>query len=435
MELVSTTDLKTFDEFAERQIFPHYSKLSFWGRFESKPKSRTEYLSFIEAGKIVATAVLIKRTTLFGKTWYIPNGPSLDYFDLETLKKVLHLIKHEAIKAKVLYIRIDTNIPRRPHNQKGDVIEGFNNEFITETFESVDFKHTGYMHGYSGYLFSRFTFVLETQSDIKALFDKAEPNIRNLYKKNLRRGVETKAGTREELGYLVEYGKQLADKYEFKPKDLSFFQKLFDLAEGHIDYRIVSAHIDQGMLNINKEKAALSDTMKQHENNPKKTAFIKEIQRQIGDLEKEEKDLSDLIKSYGNMLVLGAALYLVAGKRAYNIYTYTNKDFPSFHATISLHIDTILEMKAKGIEQYDFVGISGSVDPKDPHYGLYDFKRKFGGEFTEHLGEFYYKPRPRLAALQYMHYVYQRKFERRSYRTFVRVKASLGKIKARLLHK
>ena len=43
---------------------------------------------------------------------------------------------------------------------------------------------------------------------------------------------------------------------------------------------------------------------------------------------------------------------------------------------------------------YDFRGVSGVVDETHPQYGLYRFKKGFGGKFTEFLGEIYipYKP-------------------------------------------
>jgi peptidoglycan pentaglycine glycine transferase (the first glycine) len=41
-----------------------------------------------------------------------------------------------------------------------------------------------------------------------------------------------------------------------------------------------------------------------------------------------------------------------------------------------------------GCKIYDFRGVSGDISPENPLYGLYRFKKGFGGEFTEFLGEF-----------------------------------------------
>ena len=38
---------------------------------------------------------------------------------------------------------------------------------------------------------------------------------------------------------------------------------------------------------------------------------------------------------------------------------------------------------------YDFRGVSGFKDPKDPQYGVYKFKKGFNGEFIEFINEMY----------------------------------------------
>ena len=40
-----------------------------------------------------------------------------------------------------------------------------------------------------------------------------------------------------------------------------------------------------------------------------------------------------------------------------------------------------------GCRIYDFRGVSGDVSEDNPLYGLYRFKKGFGGEFTEFVGE------------------------------------------------
>ncbi len=426
MELTRKTDPRTFDAFATKQNSIHYSKLSFWGEFETTNGYDAEYWSFKEEQDVVATLVLLKKKTIFGTFWYIPNGPAMDVFDQDLTDKVLTLVKDEALKDGAMFVRIDSNIPRRQHDNKGDVVEGgFNHEFVTGFYEKAGFKHTGYNYGYSGYLFSRFTYVLDLEKEFDQLLEQIAMNVRNLYKKNLRRGVSVQDAGRDDLHYLVKYGKELSDKLEFKPKSLSYFQRLYDLAKEHAVYRLCVADLSVAKENLQSERTALYASIAKVEANPRKSGFVKEVRRQIEDLDKEEKDLEVLIQKNGNKIVLGAAFYLLAGDRSYNIYTYTNKDFPSFHATISFHVETIKAFREKGIRHYDFVGVSGSLDPKDPYFGLQDFKRKFGGDFVENLGEFYFKPKPKQAYLYDRTMVYRRKVERKSYSIFVKLKRKL----------
>ena len=41
-----------------------------------------------------------------------------------------------------------------------------------------------------------------------------------------------------------------------------------------------------------------------------------------------------------------------------------------------------------GFEYYNFYGISSDLTPKDPMYGVYLFKKGFGGEVVELIGEY-----------------------------------------------
>ena len=43
-----------------------------------------------------------------------------------------------------------------------------------------------------------------------------------------------------------------------------------------------------------------------------------------------------------------------------------------------------------GCRMYDFRGVSGDLDESNPLYGLYRFKKGFGGDFTEFMGEYDY---------------------------------------------
>ena len=56
-------------------------------------------------------------------------------------------------------------------------------------------------------------------------------------------------------------------------------------------------------------------------------------------------------------------------------------------------------MQNHGVTMYDMCGFSGVVDRKDPYFGLYDYKKSFGSEFTERIGEFDYVFHPKRKAL------------------------------------
>ena len=62
------------------------------------------------------------------------------------------------------------------------------------------------------------------------------------------------------------------------------------------------------------------------------------------------------------------------------------KEFLSFY---TIHWELIKYAIKNGYKKYNFYGISGDFKNKeDELYGLYDFKRGFGGNVEEYIGEF-----------------------------------------------
>ena len=77
---------------------------------------------------------------------------------------------------------------------------------------------------------------------------------------------------------------------------------------------------------------------------------------------------------YGNI-----AWYLYGASE--NILRDTMPNFAMQWAMIKDSIDL-------GCNVYDFRGVSGDLNPDNPLYGLYKFKKGFNGNFVEFLGEF-----------------------------------------------
>ena len=60
----------------------------------------------------------------------------------------------------------------------------------------------------------------------------------------------------------------------------------------------------------------------------------------------------------------------------------------SLMAPYKIQMEMIGYTKELGIALYDFGGISGDFKPKSKNYGVYEFKRGFGGYVVEYIGEF-----------------------------------------------
>jgi lipid II:glycine glycyltransferase (peptidoglycan interpeptide bridge formation enzyme) len=80
---------------------------------------------------------------------------------------------------------------------------------------------------------------------------------------------------------------------------------------------------------------------------------------------------------------LAASFVLGFGKYAYYAHAASSSRRRELKATNRIVWESILWAKAAGYEVFDFWGIPGNPTPDNPLYGVYNFKKGFGGETVE----------------------------------------------------
>ena len=186
----------------------------------------------------------------------------------------------------------------------------------------------------------RYVFRLDikgkTEEEIFANFhQKTRYNVRLATKK----GVVVKEGTREDLKefhkIMVETGKR--DGFIIRP--LEYFEKMYDcLAPNHM--KLLMAYY-------------------------------------------EDKPISGVIP-------------IIYGNKTWYLYGASSNEYRNLMPNYLLQWEMIKMAINNKSDIYDFRGVPGNVDEKN---GLYRFKKGFGGEFTEFIGEIYIPFKPIMYAL------------------------------------
>ena len=378
------------DEFVHSHPMANHIKTTAYGRVEKKWNESVLALGFFQSETLVATAMVLVHRNLFGTHWYIPGGICVDMQDLPLVKRVYLALKEEAKKAKVIYVRVDPDVERRKHFQDGSIDEsGFDNHYITESLQSWGFTHLGYNYGYSGNVQSRYTLILDIDRSMEDIYATMHASNRSFHRKNQRRGVYTVLESKEKLELLHRFAKELAQKQHFMPKSVKFFKQLLESYQESAHYFVSYVNLDIAIENIQSEINENQLLLNKLDSTVKRSkGAIKEASRTLESLEQELEVYRKYRMSHQAVVPIGAAIFTRCHKTSYDLYLYTTKTISSLRPAIDLHLFAIELMKGNGCTKYDFVGISGSTDPSDPFYGLYDFKRRFGGDFIEYLGEF-----------------------------------------------
>lgn len=370
------TDKSLFDTFVENHIYTHYQKTSTWGEYRVNYCGDEAYLMIgaFDEQQLVGTAmVTITKRKGIGKVAYVAQGLCIDYQN----KKLVHLLIdaiHRNVKPyKVTCLKMDFNVKRCLHAIDGSVIEGEDNQWLTDFLVSMGFKHRGYGYAYDGSWANRFTLIAPVSKD---KYEKTvQKSLMQAVNRQLKTGLIVRDGCDEDLPAFVKAAQTLGDKKHFTADNETYFSNyinankpysVFKIAE--IDYEL-KAKIFEEELNSSKVRR-----------NPE---LLASVQR------KYEQAVAD-VNAGKTKEILGGAIYMRIGNMLFDPYTYTFKEHNEFKAAACLHIATSRQYVPMGVEYLDFVGFAGNTDVNDPYYGLYDFKSKFGSEFVEYIGEFDY---------------------------------------------
>ena len=90
---------------------------------------------------------------------------------------------------------------------------------------------------------------------------------------------------------------------------------------------------------------------------------------------------------YQGQAICGA-LSLAVGKKAWYLYGASANEHRNTMPNYLIQWHMIRWAKGLGCEMYDFRGVPGRVSEDHPLYGLYRFKKGFGGVYTEFMGEY-----------------------------------------------
>ncbi len=387
MKFIVGVSEERFNAFAIASTINHYQKTSYFAKHMHKDYQTYDLLGVEDNdGNLIATALMLhKNTIMVGIRYsYIPYGFNLDIEDKELISFFAKNLKAFAKAKGSCFLRMDSNITRIEHEKSGKVKEdGFNHEYVTELLMDAGYTHLGYNYGYSGNWLSRYTYRLNLDQP----WSKVKKGIKrytNYNKRNAMRHVIVRKGTYEELHYLAECQSQLSQKLGFKPKPASFWGSLWDAYGDAVHYYIVTTNYHTALQNLEKE---VEDT-KAHIEVLKDENKIELAKNNILALEEEIQEIKASGKDIDEEVVLGAKFIIMQGGNVWNVNMYTQKSFLNFRAAFALHSYAIEDLYNQGAKTYDFEGVSGSLDPKDEFYGMHEFKRSFGGDFLEYLGEF-----------------------------------------------
>lgn len=97
---------------------------------------------------------------------------------------------------------------------------------------------------------------------------------------------------------------------------------------------------------------------------------------------------ASLILGYHEDKVVAAGVTIVCGKIAWAVYGGMLREYAHLRAYYGLNWQRMLWAKSRGATTFDFFGVPMNLSEQSPLYGLYTFKKSFGGDLVEFIGEY-----------------------------------------------
>jgi len=386
-------DKLQFEEFAENHPYGNFLQSSKMESAYQLNNWKVTYLGLVESEQIEAATLLLSMESRIGKNYfYAPRGLLVDYSNKPLLSTFISELK-KYIKANNGYVlKFDPIVPRFERDIDGNKVEkGFNNEWIVKTLGSLGCRHYGYTRGTDVSKQVNWVFELDIKNKTSEdIFKNFKPNVRNNIKKVQKYGIKIEELPYENLDLFKKITQDTSDRIGFADKPLEYYQEMYKNFKPDDQVKFLLAKI-----NLNDYLATLNDELQQNKQKLEETPdkFSKrgvreQLSKDIDALNKRISETENLKKTDGEELILSGAMFMLYGGEVTYLFSGNYDKYMNFNAQYAIQWYMIQEAVNKNMFKYNFYGISGIFDRKDPDYGVYEFKRGFNGYAVEYIGEF-----------------------------------------------
>ncbi len=392
-----------FKKFADKNSEITFHQTKNWAELKKRNNWEAHYIGLEDKKEIKAGALILSKTLpiIKKKMFYSPRGFLIDYNNYSLLKTFTTKIKEYAKKNNAIFIKIDPYVEYKQRDINGDLVkDGIDNSKAIDNLKKLGYKHFGF-NIMQDTLQPRWMHVIETKDrSLEDVMKDMESKTRQIIRKNEKCAIHCREIERNELKVFKNIMKHTGDRREFIDRPLSYYENMWDTLHEDGILKIMIAEIDFNEYEqntkeeLNNVKKELEDRIYKKENNILKMNEKKFKQNNKKDedaikrLENQLEKIKNLKKEHGEKALLGGILFLIYGNEVLSLYGGSLKNLMQFQSAYTLHFEGVKYAVEKGYDRYNFYGITGDFSTSNPLYGLYLFKKSFGGHVVELIGEF-----------------------------------------------
>ena len=396
-------DGKKYDKYVKNHLKSHFLQSYAWGQFCKKGKNLTPYyLGLVDSKNniLAATLLLQKKLPLGLSYFYAPRGFVIDFTDSKLLKdfslKVVEFVKNK----KGIFLKIDPDLIWHEEDNKGEKVEtSYNSQKIFSALRKIGFRHQGFTKNFET-MQPRYTFRINLDRPMTEIENNFSKTVKQRINKGTSLGTTVRIGTVDDIEEFSKLMMMTEDRKEFVSHDMKYYKDLYEIYNKYDNMNLFIGSINTTKVinEYEKEKAELFVSLNRlNEKDGLSTANQKkkkELEMRIKKLDEYVKEYSDARDKYGEEIVLNSHVIIEYGDKAWTLYAGNHNVLSSSQSNYKVYYEHIKYCRDKGIKYYDHFGTIGDLNPKNSRYGLHVFKKSFGGNYIEFIGEFDYVTKP-----------------------------------------
>jgi len=257
----------------------------------------------------------------------------------------------------------------------------------------IGFKHLGFTKNFE---------TMQPRYSFRINLDRSMLDIENCFSKTTMQRINKgeQIGTKVRLGTIKDietfnYLMELTENRKgFISHDLEYYKRLFNIynKDNKMNLFIGSINCDDVINMYSKEKKDILEKLRPliDIENPSKSNKnkIKDLNNRLSKLDEYITEYKKAKKDYGNEIALSAHVIVEYGNKSWVLYAGNHNILTSSYANYKTYYEHIKFCHEHKIKMYDQFGTIGDLNENNPRYGLHLFKKKFGGNYVEFIGEF-----------------------------------------------
>ncbi|MDD3241474.1 MAG: peptidoglycan bridge formation glycyltransferase FemA/FemB family protein [Bacilli bacterium] len=398
MKFITDIDIEKYEDFvSSNKEKSHFLQSSFWGNFSQKEKRMIPHYVGItdDNDKLLASALLLEKKLPLGFSYfYSPRGYVMDFNDDKLLSFFTNNIKTFVKNKKGIFIKIDPDLIINKWDKDDNHID-LDNDYkkIFDNLIFLGYKHKGFTKNFETNQ-PRYTFRIDfSNKTAEEILDNFSKTTKQRIKKAKDLNVNVFIGDESNIHDFYKLMEITENRKDFVSHNEEYYKVLYDILKKEDKCNIflgevnIKEIIDKYLLEVKDIDLELEDLSKELNLSKTKNTRKKEIEKRKEKLLTDISNYKNLSTEYGDRIITNAHFIVEYGDKAWVLYAGNHNILTEVCGNYLTYSNHIEYYKNKGIKIYDQFGTIGDLNNKEL-FGLHDFKKKFGGDYIEFIGEF-----------------------------------------------